>query len=846
MSRFYTYTEQHKSAILYRYVEDGKHFSERVTETELELFIKTNRDSDSVSLYNEPLLRRQFNNVFEFSKYKKEATSNNTKLYGMTSVQYQFLASEYPDKIEFSMNDITVLCFDIETLIPEDGTFDKPTEARQPITLITSKVFGKNNQTIVFGYQNFYKEKDNEVYIYCNNEEELLYKFVDHFKKVNPDIITGWNIDGYDIPFIITRGQKIIGNYIKQLSPFASKIDDPIKQTTSKDGEVNFEILGVTSLDYMRLYKKFARTPLTSYSLNNVSRVELDEQKVDYSEYKGLNDLYRKNFQKFVEYGIMDTILVERIDNKLNFIAMVVAAAFDGKINFIDVYSQTRYWDTKIYNVLKSRNIQIPPKENFQHVDIPGGYVKVPQVGLHNWSVSFDLNSLYPSIIRLLNMSPETLVQEQTFNMVEDFINLENIDSNRIENCAIAANGSGYTKEFQGLMPELLTISGIERNDYKKQMLDVKKEFSELKAQHDSSLYNQIHELESKAIMLDAFQNAKKVAMNSAYGAMACKYYRYFNPSIASGITLTGQAIIRYIERRVNEFLNDKLKSIDIDYVLLSDTDSIVVNIDPLVDKVVPLDKQADIKYVTAFIDKFANEVLGKFISSCFLEFEEYVNYYESTLKMKRENIANRVFCRAKKTYIMQVTNSEGVDHTDDPKLKIMGVETQRSSTPDVIKAALIDCIKLILNNTEEELQDYIIDIKSKYKSMPIEVIAMPRGVTDMDKFFTGDLTFKSGTPIHVKAALAYNYLIKKYNIAGINPEIINGSKLKFVYLKQPNYIHSNVIGFVDELPKEFELHGMIDYDLMLEKSFLSPVRSFTEILSWDLEHQHTLESFFG
>lgn len=357
------------------------------------------------------------------------------------------------------------------------------------------------------------------------------------------------------------------------------------------------------------------------------------------------------------------------------------------------------------------------------------------------------------------------------------------------------------------------------------------------------SLYN---DLSNKAIMYDAFQNAKKIQNNSIYGAMACKYFRYFNPSIASGITLTGKSIIQYIERCVNKFLNDKLKTDNVDFVLLSDTDSIAVNVQLLVDKIVPEDKKDDVKFVTNFIDKFANEVLSKFISECFLEFEAFVNYYESTIKMKRENIANRVFCRAKKAYIMQVTNAEGgVDHTEKPKLKIMGIETQRSSTPDFIKEALINSIKLILNNTESDLQEYIKSFKEIYYKTPVDIIAMPRGVSDIDKFYVPDLAFKKGTPIHVKAALAYNFLIKKYNIASTNPEIINGSKLKFVYLKQPNYLHSNVIGFVDELPKEFQLDNMIDYDLMLEKSFLDPVSSFTDILDWDLEKQDTLENFF-
>lgn len=478
---FYTYADQHKSAILYRYVKDGHRYAERITETELELFIKTNKNADSVSLYQEPLLRRQFNSVFEFNNFKKEMSSSNVPVYGMTSVQYQFLASEYPEKIDYSMKDIVVFGFDIETRIPTDGTFDKPTEANQPITLITTKVFGKDTSVVVFGYHD-YTPKESEKYVRCRSEEDMFYMFVDYFDQIRPDIITGWNIDGYDIPFIITRGQKVIGNYIKRLSPFFSKIEDCIKQTTSRDGEVNFEIIGITSLDYMKLYKKFARTPLSSYSLNNVSKVELSEEKVDYSDYKNLNDLMDSNYQLFVEYGIRDTLLVERIDNKLNFIQMVIAAAYDGKINFIDVYSQTRYWDTKIYNVLKSRNIQIPPKVDFQHAEIPGGYVKPPQVGLHGWTVSFDLNSLYPSIIRLLNMSPETIVQNETYSMVDHYIKLESPDNDfRLKNLTRAANGSCYTKEFLGLIPELLIKTGDERNNYKKQMLDIKKEMSIIK-----------------------------------------------------------------------------------------------------------------------------------------------------------------------------------------------------------------------------------------------------------------------------------------------------------------------------------------------------------------------------
>lgn len=848
MTKFYTFVESNNSNIFHRYIEDGVSKIECLKDYEFELFIKTNKDPDAISIYNEPLKRYQSNSLKDFNDLRSTFTDQNIPIYGMQSPQFQFISSEYKGEINFKFEQIKILVLDIETRIPEDGTFCQASDASQPIVSIATKLFG-NHDVIVFSYNYDYKCKENEQYIKCDSEIDMLERFISYIQKTKPDIVTGYNIDLYDIPFIINRITILLGkNQCNLLSPLSNYLKTPIKENNTDRGVI-YKIQGISNIDYLDVYKHFSISKQENYRLDTIAEIELSENKLDYGEYKNLNELYDNDFQRFIEYNIVDILLVERLDKKLNFFNTIFTVAYDGKINYYDVMAQTRFWDCKIYNTLRDRGIQIPPNENYNHLKISGGHVKDPQVGLHSWVCSFDLNSLYPSIIRMLNMSPETIVNSLSDDLIQDFINQKELNTNsyKSRNLGLAANSSTYRKDIVGIIPELLKISGDDRVRFKNQMLEAKKNLEplklKLKESYSKELEAEIKDMSDLIIRLDSLQNAKKIANNSIYGAVACQYFRYYNPSIASGITMTGQSIIQYIERKVNEFLNSKFKTENEDYIILSDTDSIAIRLEKLIDIAVPEDKR-DVETVTNFIVNYGNKVLNPYISKCFLEFEEYINAYESRLVMKMENICDKAFLRAKKNYVMGVRWSEGVKYPYQ-KLKLMGIEIARSSTPKFIKNALTDVIKIILNGTEQELQDYIKEFKSIYYNTPVEDIALPRGITDMDKWVESEFGWKTGTPIHVKAALCYNHLIKVKGIASDNPPLLNGSKCKFIYIKQPNEIFNNAIAFIDKLPKEFGLDDLIDCDIMYEKSFLNPVKSFSDILTWQTEKVFTLDSFF-
>lgn len=327
------------------------------------------------------------------------------------------------------------------------------------------------------------------------------------------------------------------------------------------------------------------------------------------------------------------------------------------------------------------------------------------------------------------------------------------------------------------------------------------------------------------------------------YGAQANEHFRYYDPNIAEGITLTGQLVIRFISNRVNDFLNERFKTQVIDYIVANDTDSMYVTLDSLVNKVCAPDM--DIQKKVTFVDKFSSTYIQPYLDSEFGRLADYLNCVDNKFSMKREVIADKAVWRGKKNYIMQVWDNEGVRYTE-PDLKMMGVETARSSTPRLCKTALEACYNILINGTEQELIDYVTAFRLEFMSAPLDQIAFPRGVSDMDKWKDRTALWKTGTPIHVKAAIMYNEMVLKTGLQGTNAFIRNGDKIKFIYLKEPNHTHCHVIGFLDDIPQEFDLHDVIDRSLQYDKSFLFPLRSFSDLVNMNTEKRVVLDSFFS
>jgi DNA polymerase elongation subunit (family B) len=336
-------------------------------------------------------------------------------------------------------------------------------------------------------------------------------------------------------------------------------------------------------------------------------------------------------------------------------------------------------------------------------------------------------------------------------------------------------------------------------------------------------------------------QLARKIALNSAYGAIGNQYFRYFDVRHAEGITKAGQLTIRWIERDVNKFLNKLLDTKNISYVVASDTDSIYVKLGAVVDKI--FKDKTNTRKIVKVMDKFCEETMQKEIDNSFDKLAKYVNAYEQKMIMKREVIANKGIWTAKKRYILNVFNEEGVE-LKEPKLKMMGIEAVKSSTPAPCRVKIKEALKVIMNKDEATLIQFIEDFRIHFKTLPPEDIAYPRSCNNLKKYSSKTDIYQKSCPIHVRGALLYNNQLKKRKL--VKYERVNeGDKIKFVQLKEPNSLHENVISFISVLPKEFDLHKYIDYDEQFNKSFLEPLRFIVNAIGWNFERQSTLDSFF-
>ena len=828
-SSFYTNVIEYKGKLLIRGVNNGQSYLSRINYSP-KLYLPTKEQSKFKTLDGTNLKPKQFDSISKAKHFYSEySTIPEYKIFGMNRYNYQFIGDEYRDDIRWNKDYIKIFTLDIETEC-EHGFPDIDT-AKETIICITVKNHS-NKQILTWGTGDFISKKTNVTYVKCQNEKHMLLEFLKFWCKNHPDIVTGWNVKFFDIPYIMNRMRFIFDNdTINKMSPWNYVNADRIQ--LGKKNQQYWNILGVSVLDYFDLYKKFTYVRQESYRLNYIAKVELGESKLD-NPYETFKDFYTKDYQQFVEYNIQDVELVDKLEDKMKLIELCLTMAYEAKVNYTDVYSQVRCWDTIIYNHLLKKNIMIPPREDHdKDTQYEGAYVKDPQLGLHNWIVSFDLNSLYPHLIMQYNLSPETLVGVQPKNMgVENYLNEKfNLQWARDKNVTVAPNGSMYRRDKQGFLPELMEKMYGDRVVFKKKTIEAKKEFQKTK---DPIYKNEISRCNN-------IQMAKKIALNSAYGAIGNQYFRYFDVRIAEAITLGGQLSIRWVERDVNRFMNKLLNTDNVNYVVASDTDSIYLKLDKLVEKVC---KDKSPQQITDFINKAAEDKIQKVIDDSFKNLAKYVNAYQQKMIMKREAIANKAIWVAKKRYMMNVFDEEGI-RFDIPKLKIMGVEAVKSSTPEVCRGKIKDAIRVIMNDSEDALIKFVADFKEVFKTLSPEEVAFPRSCNYIDKYVDPNSIYKKGTPIHVKGALVYNHHILKNKLQMKYPLIKDGDKIKFLMLRQPNTVKDTVVSFATKIPYEFDLHKYVDYETQFTKTFTDPLRFVLDSIGWKLEREATLESFF-
>ena len=828
--KFYTDVLLLGDDILYRGYEHGEPVSYREKIRPTLFFVPKNQQKESKfrtldGRYAHP---KRFDGAREArNAIEQYAGVDGMEVHGYDRFVYQFIADKFPDEVRFDMDQMSIYTIDIE--VGCDNGFPSVEACQEEMLCITVKNL-ITKEVITWGTREFVP-KGTEYRVFWK-EVEMLEDFHLWWTNNTPDIITGWNCNLYDIPYICRRLQRVLGEkWKKSLSPWNRVIEREVEIRGRK--QIQYDISGVAILDYLDLYRKFTYSAQESYRLDHIANVELGQKKIDHSEYENFKEFYTKDWQKFVEYNIVDVELVDRLEDKMKLIELALTLAYDAKVNLGDVYSQVRMWDTLIYNDLKKRNIVVPPKiSTNKDEQYAGAYVKVPEPGGYDWVVSFDLNSLYPHLIMQYNISPETLVERRHGSISVDKLLAEEVEIDG--EYAVCANGAQYRKDIHGFLPEMMQRIYDDRKIYKGKMLAAKRTYEtspSVDVQKDIARFNNI-------------QMARKIQLNSAYGAIGNQYFRYFNLANAEAITLSGQVSIRWIENKINVYLNKILQTEKEDYVIASDTDSIYLNLGPLVTKFFG-NKSDDKAAVVELLDKICHEKLEPFIESSYQKLASYVSAYDQKMIMKRENIADRAVWTAKKRYILNVYNSEGVQYKE-PKLKIMGIEAVKSSTPAPCRQAIKDTLKLVMTGTEVEVQDFISKFRKEFESLPPEDIAFPRSCNNLGKFSSPRDIYTKGCPMHVRGSLMYNYYVKKAKLTHKYPLIQEGEKIKFIYLKVPNKTGENVISFFQTLPKEFDLLGSIDWDSQFEKAFLSPVKVVLDAIGWTPEKRNTLEFLFA
>ena len=830
--RFYTNVQLIGNQFLVRGVENGKRFETR-DEFFPTLFVKTKKDSKYRTLSGEavePINPGTVKDCREF--YKKYDEIDGFEIYGNDRYIYQYISEKYSeDQIKFDISKIKLVTLDIE--VASEQGFPDVESCSEEILAITIQDY-TTKEIITWGVKPFNNKQSNVTYHYCPSEYELLNSFINYWMVDVPDVVTGWNIQLYDIPYICKRLNRVLGEKLmKRFSNWGLVTEGEIYINGRK--HTTFDVGGLTQLDYLDLYKKFTYKAQESYRLDYIAEVELGQKKLDHSEFDTFKDFYTKGWQKFVEYNIKDVELVDRLEDKMKLIELALTMAYDAKVNYADVFYQVRMWDNIIYTYLKKRNIVIPPKNKTQKDEkYAGAYVKEPVPGMYDWVVSFDLNSLYPHLIMMYNISPETLLEEKHPTVSVDKILDQSLNFEMYKDYAVCANGAMFLKEVRGFLPELMEKIYNERVVFKKKMLAAEQEYEKTKNK----------ELIKEISRCNNIQMARKIQLNSAYGAIGNQYFRYYKLANAEAITLSGQVAIQWIMNKVNSYLNKILKSGDFDYVIASDTDSLYINMGPLVESVFQ-GREKTTQGIVSFLDKVCSVEFEKYIESSYQELADYVNAYEQKMFMKRECIAERGIWTAKKRYILSVWDSEGVRY-EEPKLKIKGIEAIKSSTPAPCRKMLKDSFKILMNGTEDDIINFIDNCRLEFRTLSPESISFPRSASDVTKYQSSSDIYIKGTPIHVRGALLFNHYIKSNKLTNKYSLIQNGEKIKFIYLKKPNIIHENVISFIQDFPKELNLDRYIDYDLQFEKAFLEPLKIILDSIGWNVEKTVSLESFFS
>ena len=941
MSEFYTNIHQKGNYLYLRGIDNGHSYTKKVYFEPTLYQPSKNPNSPFKGVMGENLEPVKPGSIADCRKYISQYENvSNFDIFGNETWTAQYLGDMYKGTIDYDPSQVRVFYLDIEvqsglTFGPngefnyrDDAGFPHAQLAEHPITLIglfdsitkRYKIFGFGNSKEDYSkskhFQNIKEnggqhdiDPDDIDYIRCDNEKDLLVKFLTYWSTNYPDIYTGWNTEGFDTPYIINRMTKILGGEVtKRLSPHG--IINSHTRTDDYGNEfVKYNITGVSQIDYMELYKNFTYTIQDSYKLDHIATVELGDGKLSYEEAGTLLKLFRVDYQKYTEYNAIDVLVVRRLDDKLKFLDLIMRIAYYAKVNYEDVFSPVKTWDAIIYNYLLDRNICVPrTKVKDKPRQFAGAFVKDPRIGKMKWIASVDLSSLYPHLIMQYNIGPETLVPYSKLPQeVKEWRNnlyMYDFDSNgdpviegprgRLEwirrltekeidlslcekyNLSFAANGEFFSKEKPSFLNNLMDETYTKRSFEKKKKLRYEQELVWLKDNnspddsivsknrnldgldskffYDSTLSEvernqRIHDVTKEIARLHGLEMALKILLNSAYGILGSRYFRYFDLRVAEAITMSGQANIIYIASRISEEVNRLSKTdTSIDRVPYIDTDSNYIDCEPLVDiytdNMKSKNVNVDSEMITDWLSGLFTKHFEPFIDNKYQEFAKYQNAYAHKMFMDREVIAESAMWTAKKRYIMKVLDSEGVRYAK-PKYKVMGQDAIKSTTPEVCRDKLKEIYKVILDGDEEQLQDFVSDFKTEHKKMEPHMIAFNGGANGLAKYKCDKKVYVDGTPWRTRGALLYNNRVSEVE-GTIAEEIMESDKVKFVALKTPNIVKYKTVAFPRFLEKDLGIHPYIDYNVMFQKTFLTPIQPMLDQLGWEHTKTGSLMGLFG
>lgn len=855
MYRNIYYSPKDSVCHLFTWDETGKRVVKKVPYQPY-FYVETNSDTvDAISIFNTKLRKKVFRNNYERNKSAQDGAIK--RLYHNIQVEQQFLIETFSgvyDKPEFTKFSLRINFLDIEVHSPDE--FPEAKDAKHPINLIT--IYDSlTDMFYTWGEKPYTPKKKNVIYTLCTSEIDMLNKFIEYFEEGNyPDILSGWNTDFFDFPYIINRITNLLGeDTVKRLSPVKSMW---CRQGIFVKGQQldKWYIHGIALMDYLEVYRGFARKLLESYSLNFVAETELGEGKLAINA-TNLAALADKDWDNFVDYNIQDVDLLVRMENKLQFFRIIRMLAYKGLTSFeaalgkVSIVTGCVALEAKKHGMVIPTFVEGPTREA-----IEGGFVREPERGLQTAVVSYDANSLYPNTIITLNISPETKVGKIIAKDDENVTIL--LSTNKEfkvskekfvqfvcnEKLAISRANVLYTQKTKGIVPSLIDGLYNERVFNRNQYVEHKKHLAKLTPNTD-----EYKDTKAKMERADTIQYVIKILLNSIYGVFANKFSPICDSDHAGSITLTGQAVVKQASEIIDQYARQKFNYTGKSLTIYNDTDSTHVTVKPMLEqlKLKLLNEEGKIDTDTLM---FIDDDLGVYLNK---EIEKWaankLNSVDPRYFFKRESICDVAVYLEKKRYIMHVLNDEGADVK---KFKYVGVEIARSTTPKKAK----ELIKKVIENSllgQDQLKANSIyrEVYDTFKKMSTDDIAIRGGLSDIEKHEVRSEGFKvgKGTPNHVKGALWYNQLLKHRGLESKYERITSGGKVKKIYIAANKY-NIDTLCYTGTFPPELN-DFEVDYNEMFATIIEPPVKAVYTALNWQLpqvnnEAQTDLFEFFS